>query len=110
VRLATRLKRINPRILEEDSIDYNDINKPKTIKKLLAEVNNEFIILSDLILTTGYTGIQDNYKIRQKLNAIIYDVRKAQDLVIKIRSTTKNKNQEENHKKDKKDQDDCYDK
>jgi hypothetical protein len=72
---------------------------------MLTELNEEFMILSDLILTTGYTGVQDNYKIRQKLNAIIYDVRKAQDLMIKIRSTTKNKNQEENEKKDKKDKD-----
>jgi NADH:ubiquinone oxidoreductase subunit C len=105
VRLATRLKRIAPKISEEDSINCNDVNKPKTIRKMLTELNDEFMILSDLIITTGYTGVQDNYKIRQKLNAIIYDVRKAQDLMIKIRSSTKNKNQEENEKKDKKDKD-----
>jgi hypothetical protein len=63
--------------------------KPKSIIKLISEINSEFLTLSELILDTGYTGIQDNYKIRQRLNNIVHELRKSQDLVIKIRSSNK---------------------
>jgi hypothetical protein len=96
-------KTINQKITEESSNDCNDekkndeeiVIKPKTIKRLVADISSEFILLIDLILGTGYTGLDENYKIRQKLNLLIYDIRKAQDVMIKIKSSNKNKNKKD---------------
>jgi hypothetical protein len=76
--------------LEEKSNESVDIyDKPKTINKLILEANNDFVILVDLILSTGYTGVEDNYRIREKLNDIIHQIRKTQDFIIKIKSKSK---------------------
>jgi hypothetical protein len=44
------------------------------------------LILLSLISETGYTGIEDNYKIREGLNKLIFEIRRIQDLILKIKT------------------------
>jgi hypothetical protein len=66
--------------------------KPRTTKLLLNDIRKEYCILLNLIIETGFTGIEDNYRIRESLNKLIFEIRKIQDFVIKI----KNKNTQSN--------------
>jgi hypothetical protein len=66
--------------------------KPRTTKLLLGDIRKEYCILLNLIVETGFTGIEDNYRIRESLNKLIFEIRKIQDFVIKI----KNKNMQNN--------------
>jgi hypothetical protein len=66
--------------------------KPRTTKLLLNDIRKEYCILLNLIIETGFTGIEDNYRIRESLNKLIFEIRKIQDFVIKI----KNKNTQNN--------------
>jgi hypothetical protein len=63
-----------------------DNNKVKSVLSLVKEIHDEYSILSELILENGYTGVEDNFKIREKLNVIIYQIRRAQDFVIKVKN------------------------
>jgi hypothetical protein len=60
--------------------------KPRTTKLLLVDIRKEYYILLNLIIETGFTGIEDNYRIRESLNKLIFEIRKIQDFVIKIKS------------------------
>jgi hypothetical protein len=66
--------------------------KPRSTKLLLNDIRKEYCILLNLIIETGFTGIEDNYRIRESLNKLIFEIRKIQDFVIKI----KNKNTQSN--------------
>jgi hypothetical protein len=49
-------------------------------------IRKEDFILLNLISETGFTGIEDNYRIRESLNKLIFEIRRVQDFVIKIKS------------------------
>jgi hypothetical protein len=66
--------------------------KPRTTKLLLNDIRKEYCILLNLIIETGFTGIESNYRIRESLNKLIFEIRRIQDLVIKIKGkVTENK-------------------
>jgi hypothetical protein len=67
----------------------------KSLVSLLREINDEYIILSELIVSAGFTGVEDNFKIRERLNIIVYQIRRAQDLLIKIKSRVKKEDKKE---------------
>jgi hypothetical protein len=71
---------------------YEQQLKPRSTKLLLGNIRKEYCILLNLIIETGFTGIEDNYRIRESLNKLIFEIRKIQDFVIKI----KNKNTQNN--------------
>jgi hypothetical protein len=62
-----------------------DLLQPRTTKILLNDIRKEYCILLNLIVETGFTGIEDNYRIRESLNKLIFEIRKIQDFVIKIK-------------------------
>jgi hypothetical protein len=63
----------------------SDLLQPRTTKLLLGDIRKEYCILLNLIVETGFTGIEDNYRIRESLNKLIFEIRKIQDFVIKIK-------------------------
>jgi hypothetical protein len=63
----------------------SDLLQPRTTKVLLNDIRKEYCILLNLIVETGFTGIEDNYRIRESLNKLIFEIRKIQDFVIKIK-------------------------
>jgi hypothetical protein len=65
--------------------------KPKSTKVLLNDIRKEYCILLNLINETGFTGIEDNYRIRESLNKLIFEIRKIQDFVIKIKNKNSHK-------------------
>jgi tetrahydromethanopterin S-methyltransferase subunit A len=71
--------------------DGSSIGSVKSVISLLKEINDEYITLSELIVDTGFTGVEDNFRLREKLNDIIYQIRKTVNFVIKV----KNKNKKE---------------
>jgi hypothetical protein len=77
--------------------EVKDIKKheAKSLVSLLKEINEEYIVLSELIVSTGFTGVEDNFKIRERLNIIVYQIRRAQDLLIKIKSRVKKEDKKE---------------
>jgi len=77
--------------------EVKDIKKHevKSLVSLLKEINEEYIVLSELIVSTGFTGVEDNFKIRERLNIIVYQIRRAQDLLIKIKSRVKKEDKKE---------------
>jgi hypothetical protein len=65
----------------------------KSIVSLLKEINDEYITLSELVVDTGFTGVEDNFRLREKLNDIIHFIRKTQDFVIKVKNKNKKSEQ-----------------
>jgi hypothetical protein len=63
----------------------SNLLQPRTTKVLLNDIRKEYCILLNLIVETGFTGIEDNYRIRESLNKLIFEIRKIQDFVIKIK-------------------------
>jgi hypothetical protein len=63
----------------------SNLLQPRTTKILLNDIRKEYCILLNLIVETGFTGIEDNYRIRESLNKLIFEIRKIQDFVIKIK-------------------------
>jgi hypothetical protein len=72
-----------------DDSEQRNANKPKTIKKLIFEISSEMMTLSDLVLSTGFTDVDDNFRLRQKLNDIIHLIRKTQDFALKVKNSNK---------------------
>jgi tryptophan synthase alpha subunit len=58
--------------------------QPKSTKDLALEVIEEYKIFFNLLSSNGFTGIEDNYKVREMLNRIICEIRKMQDFMIKV--------------------------
>jgi hypothetical protein len=63
----------------------SNLLQPRTTKILLNDIRKEYCILLNLIVEIGFTGIEDNYRIRESLNKLIFEIRKIQDFVIKIK-------------------------
>jgi uncharacterized protein YehS (DUF1456 family) len=66
--------------------------KYKTTKELATDVLDEYKVLCNLLTEAGFTGIEDNFRIREKLNGLIHEMRKIQDLLIKIKAKSSKNN------------------
>jgi hypothetical protein len=89
---------------------------PKSTKDLAIDILEEYKIFYNLFSSSGFTGIEDNYKIREMLNKIIYEIRRMQDFMIKTNTKSKvanaiskklKKTKEEVEENNKEDSDDC---
>jgi len=80
---------LNKILSKETNSNIPDAISIKSIISLLKEINEEYIILSELVVNTGFTGVDDNFRLREKLNDIVYQIRKTQNLVIKIKNKNK---------------------
>jgi hypothetical protein len=56
---------------------------------LAVEILEEYKIFFNLFSSNGFTGVEDNYKIREMLNKIIYEIRRMQDFMIKTNTKSK---------------------
>jgi hypothetical protein len=74
--------KINEEVNAEQQTAEHQHLKPRTTKVLLNDIRKEYCILLNLINETGFTGIEDNYRIRESLNKLIFEIRKIQDFVI----------------------------
>jgi hypothetical protein len=63
--------------------------QPKSTKDLAVDILEEYKIFYNLLHSSGFTGVDDNYKIRQMLNKIIYEIRRMQDFMIKTNTKSK---------------------
>jgi hypothetical protein len=61
----------------------------KSTKDLAIDVLEEYKIFYNLLDSNGFTGVDDNYKIRQMINKIIYEIRRMQDFLIKTNTKSK---------------------
>jgi hypothetical protein len=61
----------------------------KSTKELAIDILEEYKVLFNLFNSNGFTGVDDNYKIRLMLNKIIHEIRRVQDFMIKINSKSK---------------------
>jgi hypothetical protein len=61
----------------------------KSTKDLIIEILEEYKILFNLLNSNGFTGVDDNYRIRLMLNKIIHEIRRVQDFMIKLSSKSK---------------------
>jgi hypothetical protein len=61
----------------------------KSTKELVIEILEEYKILFSLLNSNGFTGVDDNYRIRLMLNKIIHEIRRVQDFMIKLSSKSK---------------------
>ncbi|MCS7318255.1 MAG: hypothetical protein NZZ41_08135, partial [Candidatus Dojkabacteria bacterium] len=59
--------------------------KPKSIKELISQIYEEYKILYSLITESHYIKIEDVIKTREQLNKVIYEIRKTQNFLIKIK-------------------------
>jgi ATP-dependent helicase/DNAse subunit B len=56
---------------------------------LAIDILEEYKIFYNLFSSSGFTGVEDNYKIREMLNKIIYEIRRMQDFMIKTNTKSK---------------------
>jgi hypothetical protein len=82
--------------------------QPKSTKDLVIDILEEYKILFNLLHSSGFTGVEDNYKIRQMLNKIIFEIRRIQDFMIKTNTKSKISNAITKKLKGSKKSDDCY--
>jgi hypothetical protein len=82
-------------ITPDSSVPLTEVCKVKSILSLLKEIQKEYSILSELIIDTGFTGVEDNFRLREKLNDIIHQIRRTQDFVIKVKTKSKKSNQQD---------------
>jgi hypothetical protein len=61
----------------------------KSTRDLAVEVLEEYKIFFNLFSSNGFTGVEDNYKIREMLNKIIFEIRRMQDFMIKTNTKSK---------------------
>jgi hypothetical protein len=61
----------------------------RSTKDLAIDVLEEYKIFYNLFSSNGFTGVEDNYKIREMLNKLIYEIRKMQDFMIKTNTKSK---------------------
>jgi hypothetical protein len=61
----------------------------KSTKELVIEILEEYKVLFNLLNSNGFTGVDDNYRIRLMLNKIIHEIRRVQDFMIKISNKSK---------------------
>jgi hypothetical protein len=81
--------------------------QPKSTKDLAIDVLEEYKIFYNLLNSNGFTGVDDNYKIRQMINKIIFEIRRMQDFLIKTNTKSKVANAITKKLKGSK-KDDCY--
>jgi hypothetical protein len=84
---------IKVKVSRKEASENSNSDSVKSIVSLLKEIHDEYIILSELVVDTGFTGIEDNFRLREKLNDIIHYIRKSQDFVIKVKSKNKKSEQ-----------------
>jgi hypothetical protein len=63
--------------------------QPRSTKDLAIDILEEYKIFYNLFSSSGFTGIEDNYKIREMLNKIIFEIRRMQDFMIKTNTKSK---------------------
>jgi len=63
--------------------------QPRSTKDLAIDILEEYKIFYNLFSSNGFTGIEDNYRIREMINKIIFEIRKMQDFMIKTNSKSK---------------------
>jgi hypothetical protein len=61
----------------------------KSTKELVIDILEEYKVLFNLFNSNGFTGVDDNYRIRLMLNKIIHEIRRVQDFMIKINNKSK---------------------
>jgi hypothetical protein len=61
----------------------------RSTRDLAVEVLEEYKIFFNLFSSNGFTGVEDNYKIREMLNKIIFEIRRMQDFMIKTNAKSK---------------------
>jgi hypothetical protein len=83
--MEEQLMKIVTNVKNSHTTTHNRENKVKSLLSLLKEIQDEYAILSELIVSTGFTGVEDNFRIREGLNTIIHQIRRAQDYVIKVK-------------------------
>jgi hypothetical protein len=75
---------------------------------LAVEILEEYKIFFNLFSSNGFTGVEDNYKIREMLNKIIYEIRRMQDFMIKTNTKSKVTNAITKKLKGSKKDNDCF--